>query len=298
MYSSETRLTFAALLLVTTVASLPTHEVHIEKRIVGGKESRQNAWKSIASLQKRGPLDEYNRRTWNHHCGGTLLNSRWVLTAAHCLSDENSLILPNDHYGNSLWEVALGEHDLRTGENNFEAERYRRIEKLFNHPLYSEHSDGRTSMPHDIGLIKLERPVNETDYIKYANLASKNSDLGEQCILVGWGSTTDEYGPASPILKQITTDIATCRGRYGRKEFETICVRGGMYFKKLTPREWYITVESACNGDSGGPMYCGKDFDIMAGVLSGGGCAGSSAYTKVTSYLTWINKTMTDNGGF
>lgn len=53
----------------------------VEGRIVGGEDAVKGAWPWIASLR-------WLRRTV---CGGTLIDSQWIVTAAHCVygSDTN-----------------------------------------------------------------------------------------------------------------------------------------------------------------------------------------------------------------
>jgi Trypsin len=49
-------------------------EPNVNLRIVGGVETVPHSWPWIVSLQTdRG-----------HRCGGSLINERWVLSAAHC----------------------------------------------------------------------------------------------------------------------------------------------------------------------------------------------------------------------
>lgn len=56
----------------------------VEGRIVGGEDAVKGAWPWIATLRWLG-------RTL---CGGTLIDSQWIVTAAHCVygSDTKSIL--------------------------------------------------------------------------------------------------------------------------------------------------------------------------------------------------------------
>ncbi|KAG5281676.1 hypothetical protein AALO_G00047560 [Alosa alosa] len=75
----------AALLTEAYGCGLPTFPP-VVTRVVGGVDARAHSWPWQISLQ-------YTRNgNWYHTCGGTLISADWVLTAAHCISNDIALI--------------------------------------------------------------------------------------------------------------------------------------------------------------------------------------------------------------
>ena len=66
--------------------------------IVGGKDAKIGAYPFIAAL---GIVNPKNATSIIYTCGGSLINRRYILTAAHCITDANPLV-----------DVLLGEHDF------------------------------------------------------------------------------------------------------------------------------------------------------------------------------------------
>ena len=50
-------------------------------RVVGGFEAQYGAYPWTASLRKSSGFGG----GYSHWCGGTVINDRWILTAAHCV---------------------------------------------------------------------------------------------------------------------------------------------------------------------------------------------------------------------
>merc|ERR1712002_173219 len=75
---------------------MPTYPPVIT-RVVGGDDVREHSWPWQASLQYKSGSNFY------HTCGGTLISSQWVPTAAHCISSRT-------------YRVFLGKHNLKANE--------------------------------------------------------------------------------------------------------------------------------------------------------------------------------------
>ncbi len=67
-----------------------------EAPIVGGEDAEPLKYPWMASLQQSS----------GHFCGGSLINNKWVLTAAHCIKNKNI----------ESFKVILGEHQFSKPE--------------------------------------------------------------------------------------------------------------------------------------------------------------------------------------
>ncbi|KAK4881499.1 hypothetical protein RN001_004818 [Aquatica leii] len=227
-------------------------------------------------------------------CGGTLINNRYVLTAAHC-------VIVNNYFNFQLDSVRLGEWRISTEmdcdnlANNECTDPVvdLKIERNIPHNQYN----GRSGK-HDIALIRLERAVRFTDYIKPICIPAADQPdppLGQKLIIAGWGQT--EHGSTSDYKLRAEVPVASrnvcsqkIRNRAPITE-DQICAGGDQG-------------KDSCQGDSGGPLM-GKFPEIIdgrkqfyqEGVVAFGitecGIKGFPAvYTRVSMHTDWITATI------
>ncbi|XP_071104337.1 chymotrypsinogen A-like [Haliotis cracherodii] len=227
-------------------------------RVVGGDPAVIGEWPWQVALESRG----------RHFCGGSLINRRWVVTAAHCFR----------RYSPRRMTVILGQHhkSRKTGH-----EQYRRISQVIKHSKF----DLGFGNPYDIALIKLNRPVDTSGhYIRTICLPTHDSvvfNKSDRCYVTGWGFTRNTGD--SRILRHLQVDIvpvAVCNQSWRVIKDENICAGNG--------------IRGACKGDSGGPLVCFKHGRYtLAGVTSWGSTTCRKpgfpdVYTRVSSFLDWI----------
>uniref|UniRef100_A0A672HKQ3 trypsin n=1 Tax=Salarias fasciatus TaxID=181472 RepID=A0A672HKQ3_SALFA len=136
----------------TRSAAFPSHD-----KIVGGYECRPHSVPWQVSLNNG----------W-HYCGGTLINERWVVSAAHCYKGEDI-------------ELRLGEHHIRYKDG---PEQFIAPAAVIRHPDYD-----RYTINNDIMLIKLAEPARFDEHVQPVSLPRSCPKAGAQCLVSGWGAT-------------------------------------------------------------------------------------------------------------
>ncbi|XP_043918444.1 plasma kallikrein-like [Protopterus annectens] len=236
-----------------------------DPRIVGGVNAEIKEWPWQVSLQIKA-------NTIKHVCGGSIINSLWIITAAHCFD-----VIKKPE----TWRVYAGFSQLSTiTSQTF----YFKVKQIIKHPLYRGTEHGN-----DVALLELTTPINFTDCQMPICLPQKDVKMEsyESCYSTGWGYT-QEQGSVSDILQkalipQIPRDV--CQSKYKNYNISNLLLCAGF-------KEGGI---DACKGDSGGPYVCKRlEAWYLMGITSWGeGCAQAGhpgVYTRVTEFRDWIEK--------
>ena len=242
-------------------------EGRAQARIVGGQPARIDNWPWQVWVVAAAPDG------WRLTCGGSIIAPRWILTAAHCLADDN---------GTSLADRGF-EYSVVFGEDRPQTNRGIPADRLIPHERFNP-----STLANDIALIRLTRNIPGNRSIQ---LSSESTDRvfarpGLCATVTGWG-TTAEGGTGSTTLQRAELPIiatGACDTAYPDQVTNGhICAgyeQGGV---------------DSCQGDSGGPLIVRQGESsryVQVGVVSWGyGCArpGSPGiYTRVSKYISWI----------
>ncbi|XP_012545524.2 proclotting enzyme isoform X1 [Bombyx mori] len=242
-------------------------------RIVGGTEAKPGAWPWMAAIYLHGSK---RREFW---CGGTLINKKHVLTAAHCTRDSKQRPFPARQF-----TVRLGDVNLASDSEPSRPATYR-VTAVQAHEQFS-----RVGFYNDIAVLVLAENVQKSKYVIPICLPTgdvlRESFEGAVATVVGWGTTRYGGGESS---RQLEAKLPVWRNEdCDRAYFQPITdtflcagyTRGGV---------------DACQGDSGGPLMLQvKGRWTQIGVVSFGNKCGEpgypGVYTRVTQYTNWLRQ--------
>ncbi|KAF5293469.1 hypothetical protein FQA39_LY02954 [Lamprigera yunnana] len=256
-----------ALSLLLAVASaapkrlvVPVKDAHVGKsRIISGDPADPGQYPFQV-------INEFEMFLGTSFCGGALISSHWVLTAAHCASGAYS------------HTVTLGTISSNGDDPNAV------VVHTTSHIVHENYDS--LYLWNDIALVDLVSDVQFTDLIQPISLGSRVVEPDAPVWVSGWGKTSDSSNWVSPVLNFINLNTISnedCADVYGGSIVDsTLCCRGH-------------PEHSTCSGDSGGPLfeYDSDEKRHHIGVVSFvhvAGCASGnpSGYGRTSSHISWI----------
>ena len=223
--------------------------------IIGGSAAPAGAYPFMAAITD---ADEFQ------YCGGSVISSLWVLTAAHCVVDTNP--------ANEVVNVITGRTDLSAGGGQ-----KIRVSQIYVHPKYNGNG-------WDAALLKLSSATS-SPAIQLATAANDNLEApGTTVRVTGWGDTAPTMGFLSTYqLRYVDLQVVAdsdCGTNLGFHAATGVCAEGFL--------------KDSCNGDSGGPLFWNGSPRIQIGIVSyGTSCAipmFPGVYSEVNNpdIRTWI----------
>ncbi|KAM3559313.1 hypothetical protein ARSEF4850_004189 [Beauveria asiatica] len=246
----------------------------LKPRIIGPDEPTDR-FKFVVSIQNS---------TKHHACGGMLLDSTTVLTASHCLLNTTDAGF-----------VVAGKTNLEeTGGVTVNISTLQRpLHKAVNYQV--AHTNNRMG---DIAIIKVATHIEKSDDIDYAPLPKSDAvlDGSEELVALGWGrNTTRSRGqPTFSVPKRAEVQLelqsfGKCLDPEFAGDVSTLICAGK-------------PGKTVCSGDSGGPLIDSKTGTLV-GLVSvsiaspqGVGCSDAGIFTRVSSYLDFINENLGQRG--
>ncbi len=271
-------------MIAPSLASETEKPIEVSPYIVNGEEALVDDFPSFVSLFVDS-IEIDGIYYPSSYCGGTLLDSEHVLTAAHCL------------YGsvvNQLFTVVVPKLQ---DENDYP---YGSVEQIrISAVFYPDSYIDSTSLllPNDIAILKLEQAVSVSNYISIPTDESYRTEA-ESFLAVGHGNTATGQSTTSLLQKATLSwvDNQTCASNFTNGSNLTdkqICFTGD--YSEATKLK-----AGTCQGDSGGPIYWNENgTQVQVGITSFGPATCGNAtskvtavYTEITDYRNWINSVL------
>jgi secreted trypsin-like serine protease len=244
------------LILLALVAAWPA----TASALVGGTPTQRDLPHMVAMEFRSSP----SATQWSFRCGGSLVAPDVVLTAAHCVSGDESAGEP-DTFPAAQFRFLAGTKKRSAGGEHIQAVEIRED------PRYDDSDEGG----YDVALVKLERSSSLGRPIRIARADETGLYApGKDAVITGWGSDFYLAGGTSDDLEEIVVPIRSDDECQSTSAFAldpaTMLCAGELQGGK-----------DSCQGDSGGPLMvpdAGGGLILVADVSFGLGCAFPTQY--------------------
>ncbi|XP_037093100.1 transmembrane protease serine 11B-like [Pollicipes pollicipes] len=239
-------------------------------RIVGGEAAPKNTYPWLVGVTTRSRADMF--------CEGSIINERFVLTAAHCVARRK------------LWVLNV---QVRKHLRNRDSEELRfKVKRVIKYPGYKRLQD-------DIALLELDgslRLLLHNDDVRVRPICLPTTACGggsgDACfggrtaVVAGWGVNQQRPKAYPKSLQRVELPVLTSEAC---EASQPTVITDSMLCTSYSGGG-----RDACQGDSGGPLMVdtGKSKTTLIGIVSfGKGCGvpeHPAVYTRVSEYYDWI----------
>ena len=267
---SRVLLALLAALVVSLFALLESERP--TQAIVGGSKSTANPDMAFLEIKTSGGVG---------YCGGTLIDSDSVLTAAHCF-----LGVSSQDVKQGAINVIVGATTLGAGQGVV-----RDAETVWIHGGFdlTQDPDNPTDMRYDAAVLTLYQPVTGPN-IRPADLATaadnRYEQKGQAAYVAGWGLTKPcPKGQTCQVEKQLRWVGVTIKDDQAIEH----TLLSPTFYPDLMVAAGGQNGKGTCDGDSGGPLWVeDKGYYPVIGILSAGKCGQHSylvpdVYTEVNN---------------
>ncbi|XP_064071332.1 trypsin, alkaline C-like [Vanessa tameamea] len=234
-------------------------------RIIGGSVTSIDRY-PFAAAMLRSPSGS---GTFWQACGGSIINNRSVLTAAHCF---------NSHPSTIFWRIRVGSTNANSGGV------VHTTNVIINHPSYN-----RFTADYDVAVVRINGAFSFNNNVREGRMAGASYYLADNQVVwaIGWG-LINVNGPASEQLRHVqiwTINQQICRNRYA-----TI---GRVVTNSMLCSGWLdVGGRDQCQGDSGGPVL---HNNIIVGITSWGEQCALAYFPGVNGRVTHVSSWIQSN---
>ncbi|XP_020709242.2 modular serine protease-like isoform X1 [Athalia rosae] len=252
-------------------------------------------WHATLYVQRntgRGPKKEFQ-------CGGTVIQTNLILTAAHCVYNENTRT--NEKPANLFVATGNTFRDYDSPLHNPQIVRKAAVKNVYTYCKYYGLTGNYAS---DIALLELAEPLELSSILRPACLDV--SGFSEQVLepgaigkVAGFGRTAG--GPSSAVLQTLTLPYIS----FSQCKSANTAAGNEVYISNDKFCAGYSNGSAVCEGDSGGGLVFKKgELWYVMGIVSVGLGVNTtngertcdrfaySLYTKVSTYMAWIQDVM------
>lgn len=242
----------------------------IQPFIIGGEDANISNFPFYARL-----IVTDFARLYGDFCGGSILNSRYILTAAHCLDDADVSQLAIVTNNGVVAGVRLDE--------------LKKVESIKLHEGYNA-----STLKNDIAIIKLKEPMTNYTAVSIPNSPTEYASLNTVTAM-GLGYIDDSESKPSIIQYADVTKLTD-----SECDTRVQAIYGGTYeslYQECTipKKNTSDQLTGVCNGDSGGPLTFNSGGTYKQyGLTSYGASSSCSAenvpqvFTELLGYKAWI----------